>query len=329
MSGLFLGPLRPEDLQAVAHERLHLQAGYAFVASGHWALRLLLRRLHLPQGGRVAIPVLICPTVVAAIFAEGLQPVFMDVDPEGHQMIFHRDHFHKSALDALILPHLYGMRHPQTQEVMAYAEGQNIPLLHDAAQSYGLQWQGRPLMEHNQGGFESFGPGKSTTAATGARVYGLGEAFAAEWGLHRWRWWNGHEKGFMRQRMGLTVKERWLVRSGHSMRACRLQVRAANLVMKRFSAIESKRLGQWRRLQEIVGRELYGEIPEGRSYYKYIINAPASWQPPPELAGVPWRRVEKYYSAPGLTHYDRWQGHLFELSTERTLEEYGGGGEGR
>ena len=43
----------------------------------------------------------------------------------------------------------------------------------DTAQSYGLIFKNKPLIEYGDGGIYSFGPGKASTAAGGGIVYGL------------------------------------------------------------------------------------------------------------------------------------------------------------
>ncbi|HIJ85608.1 MAG: erythromycin biosynthesis sensory transduction protein eryC1 [Magnetococcales bacterium] len=322
MGGVFLGPLSPEDKQPIAQENLTAPPGHVFVISGTMAVRLLLRAVGLQPGARVAIPALICPSVVWAIRAEKMVPAFMDIDGDGFWMLFDPVRFECSSLNAILLPHMYGLLHPQTAEVMAFAKDRGLPLLHDAAQSYGLVWQGKSLITCNQGGFVSFGAGKSTTAASGALVYGLPEAMVKKLKLEHCLRYNLQASHFLAERMGIPKPWRWYHRHPPSgARASRLQVRAANLVLRRFADIETHRRMHWHHLDAILKGDVFGLSKNRVSAYKYVVHRPShSWSPPPELAAVPWRRVEKYVASPDLPHYDTWMGYLYEFSTERSLE---------
>ena len=68
----------------------------------------------------------------------------------------------------LFLPHYYGTLHPQTKEIIKYCKDKNIKLINDAAQSYKLIFEGRDIIKAGDGGFYSFGPGKSSTVCGGA-----------------------------------------------------------------------------------------------------------------------------------------------------------------
>ncbi|MBF0603858.1 MAG: DegT/DnrJ/EryC1/StrS aminotransferase family protein [Nitrospirae bacterium] len=320
MGGVFVGPLSAEDEPLIAQESLVIDPGYAFVISGSVAIRLLLRGVGLQPGDRVAIPALICPSVVWAIRAEGLTPAFMDVDGDGFWMLFDRDHWEKCAFQAILLPHMYGLLHPQTADIMAFAEDRGLPLFHDAAQSHGLLWQGEPLITCNQGGFVSFGAGKSTTAAGGALVHGLPEAMIHRLQLTHYSRFNPYARRFMEERMGQQVVWRWYHRPPFGVCASRLQVRAARYLLGRFSVIEERRRSHWQQLETLIGGELLGLSAARRSCYKYVIHRDTpTWSPPPQLLGVAWRRVEKYPAESDLPNYTAWKGYLYELSTERSL----------
>ncbi len=102
--------------------------------SGENALRLVLRSFKLKPLTKVAIPGFVCGSVKSAVVNEGLSPVLFDLKNDN---TFWTDY----TID-------------------------NITLIHDAAQSYGInknKLSGGPVVY-------SFGPGKSTTAAGGAIV---------------------------------------------------------------------------------------------------------------------------------------------------------------
>ncbi|MBF0294841.1 MAG: DegT/DnrJ/EryC1/StrS aminotransferase family protein [Magnetococcales bacterium] len=321
---LFLGPLRPEDLPFITSVPVAEVPGCCFVASGHHALRLLARSLRLAPGSRVALPAMICPTVPAALRAEGLLPAFVDLTPDGYVMDFDRERFYQAGYDLIVLPHLYGLPHPRTAEIVDFARNSGIPLIHDAAQSLGLEWEGQPIIRLDQGGFYSFGAGKAGTAATGALACGIDPGLMERLGLDDWRLWDPASRDFMRRRMGLPGRD-WLawLRSD-SFRASRIQVWAACRVLERLPVIEEGRRRNWRRLRDLLGHELYGDPPERISCYKFVMHARQPLRLPPEWSAVPVRSVTRHPASPGLPVYETFPGALYEISTERSLEEYAG-----
>jgi dTDP-4-amino-4,6-dideoxygalactose transaminase len=145
------------------------------VNSGANAVRLLLRSFSLPKGSRVALPVYVCDSLKDAVLAEGFVPTYLDLKPDGS---FWADYElllpDPEKIGAVILVHLYGFIHPDTNEVMNFCKSRSIPLIHDAAQSYGID---ESKLTYSSGIVYSFGPGKSSTAANGAIVKGLSDDF--------------------------------------------------------------------------------------------------------------------------------------------------------
>jgi dTDP-4-amino-4,6-dideoxygalactose transaminase len=323
VSGLFLGPLKPQDLPEILAQPVSATVGQAhFVASGSHGLRLLIRSLALKEGALVAIPALICPIVVEGIVAENMTPLFIDIDPESFFMRCNPEQLKKLNPDAIILPHLYGIANPDTEQFRVFSTENRVPLIHDAAQSYGLEYQGRSIVEYDRGGVVSFGQGKATTGATGALVTGLSEAMIEEEGLNRIRRWDPASRNLMRVRMGLEHSP-WMERfRSYGFRASRIQIKAAMYVMSVFAEQEKKRRENWNFLQENIGPELYGASPERSSYYKFIFHSQRPWSPPTELASIPHRQVVKYPASEDTPVYNSWSGYLYELSTERPLEEW-------
>ena len=74
----------------------------------------------------------------------------------------------------VILVHLYGFLHSDTSVIAEFSRENSIYLIHDAAQSYGIEEQS---LGYSSGLVYSFGPGKSSTAACGAVVRGLDRQF--------------------------------------------------------------------------------------------------------------------------------------------------------
>ncbi len=177
----FPNPFSAEDITKILQnsdelsvEQIGLSNKYQFVSSGEKGLELLLDSFSLKAGARVGVPPLICQGVFRAIKAAGLVPWFFDIG-ENFQIDFNEECFCKSGIRCLILPHLYGSAHPQTGEIINWCAKKNIFLIHDTAQSFGLKWKNKYLIEQSNGGIYSFGPGKASFSAGGAVVFGLKE----------------------------------------------------------------------------------------------------------------------------------------------------------
>ncbi|HXD92498.1 MAG TPA: DegT/DnrJ/EryC1/StrS family aminotransferase [Bacteroidia bacterium] len=138
------------------------------VNSGTNALRLLLRSFDLSPNDKIAIPAFVCDSVKYAVEQEKLTPVLFDLKPDNSFWTsYDIDLIKSTGIKAVILVHLYGFIHPDTKEIVDFCESNNIKLIHDAAQSYGIDEE---KLNKGDGIVYSFGPGKSTTAAGGAWI---------------------------------------------------------------------------------------------------------------------------------------------------------------
>ncbi|HEV7232086.1 MAG TPA: DegT/DnrJ/EryC1/StrS family aminotransferase [Bacteroidia bacterium] len=148
------------------------------VNSGENAIRLLLRSYGLSPGSVVALPVYVCDSLKQAVLSEGMQPLYLDLKPDGSFWTdYNTSGIQKSNTRVVILVHLYGFIHPDTQALMNFCKSNSIFLIHDAAQSYGID---EKKLSYSSGLVYSFGPGKSATAAMGATAQGLKESFYRE-----------------------------------------------------------------------------------------------------------------------------------------------------
>jgi hypothetical protein len=148
------------------------------VNSGENGIRLLLRSYKLPEGSRVVLPLFVCDSLKTAVLKEGLCPVYLDLKNDGTCWSdYHPDLLTSLSVSAVILVHLYGFIHPDTHAVMDFCRERKLPLLHDAAQSFGLD---EAKLSYSSGIVYSFGPGKSSTAAGGAIVKGITDVFYRE-----------------------------------------------------------------------------------------------------------------------------------------------------
>jgi len=165
----------PSILTSLTFSDKTLPLSFFTVNSGENAIRLLLRSYKLNPGSKVALPLYVCDSLKQAVLKENLEPLYLDLKPEG---TFHADYnvdfLVKEKPSVVILVHLYGFLHPDTNSVMEFCKKNNIYLVHDAAQSYGID---ETSLTFSSGLVYSFGPGKSSTAACGALVQGLEKEF--------------------------------------------------------------------------------------------------------------------------------------------------------
>lgn len=138
---------------------------------GHHAIQIALRIFQQRQPGRteVIVPAYICPSVVQAILACGLEVVSVEVDddlnlsPSAMQAKF------RPSTLAVIAPHMYGCpARIGVIEKLCHSGG--IFLIDDAAQVVGVHVEGRLLGSFGDAGIISFG--QSKTIVTGTRGSG-------------------------------------------------------------------------------------------------------------------------------------------------------------
>ncbi|HVA99382.1 MAG TPA: DegT/DnrJ/EryC1/StrS family aminotransferase [Bacteroidia bacterium] len=148
------------------------------VNSGKNALRLLLRSFQLNEGSVVAIPVFVCDSLIKAVNAEKHIPLLLDLKKDATFWTdYDFDYLQKMDVKVIVLVHLYGFIHPETEKIILFCKEKGIKIIHDAAQSYGVD---EKKISEGDGIVYSFGPGKSTTAARGAIVKGLSLNFYNE-----------------------------------------------------------------------------------------------------------------------------------------------------
>ncbi|MFI5150341.1 MAG: DegT/DnrJ/EryC1/StrS family aminotransferase [Bacteroidia bacterium] len=144
---------------------------YYGVNSGKNAIRLLLKSYKQALGTKVALPAFVCDSLKEAVLEEGFSPVYLDLKTDG---AFWTDYSHPDILSGqvpiVILVHMFGFIHPDSAQIMNLCKDKKLFLLHDAAQSYGID---ETILSYGSGIVYSFGPGKSTTAAGGAIIRGI------------------------------------------------------------------------------------------------------------------------------------------------------------
>jgi perosamine synthetase len=141
------------------------------VSSGRAALVVILQALkRLSDRSRVVVPAYSCPTVVQAILASGLEPVFCDVLP--HTLGLDPaslDPLVKSSPLAIIPTHLYGLVQDVT-DLLTLGRKHGFFVIEDAAQAFGATVHGQMVGTLGDAGFYSLGRGKCLPVGHGGVI---------------------------------------------------------------------------------------------------------------------------------------------------------------
>jgi dTDP-4-amino-4,6-dideoxygalactose transaminase len=136
------------------------------VNRGRTAIEVALRALQLQAGDEVILPSYVCESVLDAVLAAGVDPVFADLGPD---LNVTADTI-KAALTAntrcVIVAHLFGKAAP-IDEIEVMLSDTGIAIIDDAAQSFGARRAGRLVGTFGACGIVSCGPGKSLAGAAG------------------------------------------------------------------------------------------------------------------------------------------------------------------
>lgn len=144
----------------------YLKCKYAVgVSSGTDALLMALMALDLQPGDEVILPDYSFFATAGAVVRAGGKPVFVDCDPVTFNIIPEKIEDVITANTRAILPvHLYGQA-ADMQAIMAIAEENYIPVIEDAAQSIGVNYNnGRAVGTFGMCGCFSFYPTKNLGA---------------------------------------------------------------------------------------------------------------------------------------------------------------------
>lgn len=168
------GPCAAEFLSAIQRET---GSRYAVLApNGTLGLFLALLALDMPRGGEILIPSFtFYASASAAVFA-GLTPVFVDVDPQTYNLDIESIEKHVTDRTVAVMPvHIYGHCAP-LDKVADFAARRGIRVIEDAAQAYGVAYQGRHAGVWGDVGVISFFADKTVTTGEGGVVLTQDEA---------------------------------------------------------------------------------------------------------------------------------------------------------
>jgi perosamine synthetase len=162
------GPHAADFLSAIQADT---GARHAVLApNGTLGLFLALLALDLPRDSEILIPTFtFYASATAAVFA-GLRPVFVDVDAETFNLDIEALESLVTERTKAIMPvHVYGHCAP-LDRVLEFAARHDLKVIEDAAQAYGVAYQGRHAGTWGDVGVISFFADKTITMGEGAVV---------------------------------------------------------------------------------------------------------------------------------------------------------------
>lgn len=162
------GPHAQEFLAAILADT---GARHAVLApNGTLGLFLALLALDLPRDSEILIPAFtFYASASAAVFA-GLRPVFVDADPDTFNLDVDTLESLVTGETRAIMPvGVYGQC-PPMDGVMEFAERHHLVVIEDAAQCYGVSYNGRHAGTWGQAGVFSFFADKTVTTGEGGAV---------------------------------------------------------------------------------------------------------------------------------------------------------------
>jgi perosamine synthetase len=143
-------------------------------ASARFALYILVRTLHETRTDsereQIIIPAYTCPSVVAAIVAARMRPIFCEINPS--TLAFDErslsSHLGRKTL-AVICVHQFGIPH-RLDTIAEQIRNAGAYLVEDAAQAMGSTVHGQAAGTVGDFGLFSFGPGKPLALAGGGAI---------------------------------------------------------------------------------------------------------------------------------------------------------------
>lgn len=131
------------------------------VSSGTDALLMALMALDVGPGDEVVTTPYSFVATAEVIARVGARPVFVDIDPATFNLDPSKlDAAISSCTKAIIVVHLYG-RSADMDAIGAVAERRGVPIIEDAAQAIGAEWEGRRVGGIGRLGCFSFFPTKN------------------------------------------------------------------------------------------------------------------------------------------------------------------------
>ncbi len=132
-------------------------------ANGTDALELaIIASFGIGTNKKIACPDLTFWASCEAIVTSGHLPVFVDVDGQDYNLSYRSlvEVHEEVELDGLILPHLFGWASKELSKIREFCRSENIQLIEDAAQAFGVKIGGKSIFENADLATLSFYPAK-------------------------------------------------------------------------------------------------------------------------------------------------------------------------
>lgn len=162
------GPLVSQFAETISQ---FTQSRFAtFAPNGTLALFLSLLALDLPRGSEIIIPTFtFYASATAAVFA-GLKPVFVDVDSKTFNVLPEKiEEAITDQTSAIMAVHIYGQS-CDIGKICEIAKRRKLKVIEDAAQAFGIKYEGRHVGCIGDIGIFSFFSDKAITTGEGAAI---------------------------------------------------------------------------------------------------------------------------------------------------------------
>ena len=215
-----------DELEASA--KLFSGSPYCLAAcNGTAAIHLAYLALGLKAGDEIIVPGFCYLAAANIALLMGLSPVFVDVDPGTYCVTAKkiREAITKKT-KLIVVVHTYG-NVCSMNEIMALAKSSQIPVLEDAAESFGSQYKGRQAGAIADIGTYSFHATKTVTTGEGGMVLTARKDLA--------------EKVMLYRTHGVLGKRYWHEVPGHNFRLTNLQAALGCAQFKKIDHIFKER----------------------------------------------------------------------------------------
>lgn len=157
----------------------YLGVKYAFgVASGRAALAIILDTFGFKAGTEIIISDYNFPPIPLMLKQYGLRPVFVDIDPEFHNLnVSLIEKKITPQTGAILVTHLFGQS-AKLDAILEIAKKNKIKVIEDCAHACGAQYQGKKVGSFGDASYFSFGPGKSLPCFGGGSIVTGNETIA-------------------------------------------------------------------------------------------------------------------------------------------------------
>ncbi|MBT6130179.1 MAG: DegT/DnrJ/EryC1/StrS family aminotransferase [Candidatus Marinimicrobia bacterium] len=146
-------------------------------SSGTTALWVLLKAAGVKAGDEVIVPPYTFIATASAVLMANAVPVFVDIDPNTFNIDANLIEAAVTEKTKAIMPvHISG--NPANMDaILAIGKKHGIPILEDAAQAHGAEWNGTKVGALGLGGIFSFQTSKNMSAGEGGAIVSNNEAF--------------------------------------------------------------------------------------------------------------------------------------------------------